>query len=426
MQDVTERAKARRNFLRFVAASPLVAASGRLAEAVDRLSASGPARTKSLAALEDLRAALQQSGELISRPEQALDVMDFEAVARKTLPPAHFAYLATGVDDDATVRANREGFRRFEIRSRRLVDVEKIDMSVRLFGTEWSSPIVLSPAGSQKAFHPEGEIAVARAAHTRGHLQILSTVSTSSIEDVTAARAAPVWFQLYAVNDWQVVLTMVKRAEKAGCPVMALTLDNQDGTNRETLFRARRLDSRDCMLCHQTGIANQLQHKPIFDGLDASKVTALTSPNMTWDYVRRLKDATSMKLVLKGIVTREDAELAVQNGADGILVSNHGGRTEETLRSTIESLPEVIAGAGERIPVLVDGGFRRGTDVFKALAMGARSIGIGRPYLWGLAAFGQPGVEAVLDILRRETQTIMRQAGTPNIAAIMQTSITNR
>jgi 4-hydroxymandelate oxidase len=426
MQHLTERAKARRKFLRFVAASPLLAASETLVKAVERLSATDPARTDGLAALEDLQEALQQRGDLISSPEQALDVMDFEAVARRALPPAHFAYMATGVDDDATVLANRAGFQKFEIRSRRLVDVEKIDLSVRLFGTEWSSPVVLSPAGSQKAFHPGGEIAVARAARAKGHLQILSTVSTSSIEDVTAARGAPVWFQLYAVNDWQVVQGMVKRAEKAGCPVMALTLDNQDGTNRETLFRARRMDSRDCTLCHQTGIANQLQHKPMFDGLDTSKVTALTWPNMTWDYVKRLKDATSMKLVLKGIVTREDAQLAVQNGADGILVSNHGGRTEETLRSTIESLPEVIEGTGGKIPVLVDGGFRRGTDVFKALAMGACSVGIGRPYLWGLAAFGQPGVETVLTILRRETRTIMRQAGTPTIAAITHASIMNR
>jgi isopentenyl diphosphate isomerase/L-lactate dehydrogenase-like FMN-dependent dehydrogenase len=156
----------------------------------------------------------------------------------------------------------------------------------------------------------------------------------------------------------------------------------------------------------------------MFDGLDVSKVTALHASSLTWDFVKRLKDTTRMKLLIKGIVTREDAQLAVEHGADGIVVSNHGGRAEETLRSTIEALPEVVEGAKGKIPVLLDGGIRRGTDVFKALALGATAVGIGRPYAWGLAAFGQPGVEAVLGILRREVDLMMREAGTPSIASI--------
>jgi isopentenyl diphosphate isomerase/L-lactate dehydrogenase-like FMN-dependent dehydrogenase len=147
---------------------------------------------------------------------------------------------------------------------------------------------------------------------------------------------------------------------------------------------------------------------------------------LTWDYVKRLKDTTTMKLVLKGIVTREDAQLAVEHGVDGIIVSNHGGRAEETLRSTIECVPEVLEGSGRKIPVLVDGGFRRGTDIFKALALGATAVGIGRPYVWGLASFGQPGVEAVLSILRRELQTIMRQAGTTSIDKITPAYLAKR
>jgi isopentenyl diphosphate isomerase/L-lactate dehydrogenase-like FMN-dependent dehydrogenase len=187
---------------------------------------------------------LQQSEGVITSPDQAFDVMDFEPAARKALPPAHFGYLATGVDDDGTVRANREGYSRIQIRPRRLVDVEKIDMSVRLLGTTWSSPIVICPVSSQKAFHPEGDIAVGRAARAKDHLQILSTGATSSVEDVMAARGAPVWQQLYPTNVWEVGRAIVKRAEKAGSPAIVFTVDLQEGSNRETLFRAQLADKR--------------------------------------------------------------------------------------------------------------------------------------------------------------------------------------
>ncbi|HEY2975851.1 MAG TPA: alpha-hydroxy acid oxidase, partial [Pyrinomonadaceae bacterium] len=341
-----------------------------------------------------------------------MNVFEFEAVARRKLPPAHFGYIATGVDDDATLRANRDGFARYVLRSRRLIDVSNIDLSVRLLGVSWKTPIVLAPVGSQRAFHPDGELAVARAARSRGHLQILSTVATSSIEDVIAARAAPIWFQLYATNEWKVTRAMVKRAEAAGCPALVLTVDQIAGTNRETLRRFQKQDKRDCASCHdRSSLQNSTERKPMFDGLDLNGVR-FQPPNVTWDYVRRLREATPMKLLIKGIVTREDAELAVRHGADGIVCSNHGGRAEETGRSTIESLPEVLEGAAGRIPVLIDGGFRRGTDIFKALALGAAAICVARPYLWGLAAFGQEGIESVLDILTRELQLIMRYAGT--------------
>jgi len=164
----------------------------------------------------------------------------------------------------------------------------------------------------------------------------------------------------------------------------------------------------------------------MFSGLDVSKVTATHPLNMDWDYVKRLRDTVTVKLFLKGIVTREDAQLAVEHGVDGLMVSNHGGRAEETLRSTIESLPEVIEGVAGKVPVIVDGGIRRGTDMFKALALGASAVGIGRPYSWGLAAFGQPGVEAVLEILRRELRTIMRQAGTISIDKISRNYVVPR
>ena len=164
----------------------------------------------------------------------------------------------------------------------------------------------------------------------------------------------------------------------------------------------------------------------MFDGLDVSKVTATHPLNMNWDYLKRLRDTVTVKLFLKGIVAREDAQLAVEHGIDGLMVSNHGGRSEETLRPTIESLPEVLEGVGGKIPVIVDGGVRRGTDIFKALARGATAVGIGRPHAWGLAAFGQAGVEAVLEILRREFRTIMRQAGTTSVDKITRSYIVSR
>lgn len=438
MNRATELIKTRRKFLRMLSASPLLASPGLLAGSFGNLLAAGEVTEKKFLGWLD---SLQQSDEVISSPDQAFDVMDFEPAARKALPPAHFGYLATGVDDDGTVRANREGYSRIQIRARRLVDVENIDMSVSLFGTKWNTPIVLSPVSGEKAFHPEGEVAVARAAGAKGHLMMLSTVATSSIEDAIAARGGHVWQQLYPTNVWEVGRAIVKRAEAAGSPAIVLTVDLQEGSNRETLFRAERADKRECSACHQSaytgdargrvrggsgGFAQYASRKPMFNGLDLSKVTAAQPANLNWDFVKRLRDTVTVKLLIKGIVTREDAQLAVEHGVDGLMVSNHGGRAEETLRSTIESLPEVIEGVAGRVPVIVDGGVRRGTDIFKALALAASAVGIGRPYAWGLAAFGRPGVEAVLEILRREFRTIMRQAGTISVEKITRSCIVGR
>jgi len=394
MIDVTTR----RRFLGFLLASPLVVELTRVLEAFG-----------------------QENGEVITAAEQALDVLDFEPAARQRLPPAHFGYLATGVDGDATVRANCEGFAHFSLRVRRFVDVRGVDMSVSLFGTSWDSPIVLAPVGNQRAFHAEGEIASARAARSKKHLQVLSTVSSTGVEDVVAARGAPVWYQLYPTDQWPITKALLRRAEAAGCPALVLTVDLQGGSNRETLARSRRADHRDCASCHlgdPLRSVDGLSRKPMFSGLDVSKVTSLIPIDMTWEFLKRLRDAWPRKLVVKGIVAREDAELAVNHGVDGVIVSNHGGRAEESGRATIESLGEVIEGARGRVPVLVDGGVRRGTDIFKALALGATAVCIGRPYVWGLAAFGQEGVEVVLDILRRELLTVMRQAGTRSISEI--------
>jgi len=432
-----ELSKTRRKFLRMLAASPVFAASHLLSNSPRNLLAAGEVTNgKFLGWLENF----QQSDDVITSPDQALDVMDFEPAARKVVPPAHFGYLATGVDDDATVQANRQGYSRIQIRARRLVDVENTDMSRVIFGTKWDTPIVLSPVGSQKAFHAEGELGVARAAKTKGHLMLLSTGATTSIEEAIAARGGPVWQQLYPTNVWEVTRAIIRRAEAAGSPAIVLTVDLHDGSNRETLFRAQRVDQRQCSLCHTGGyspfargkpgtsaaaggFAGFAARKPMFSGLDISKVTQLYPLAVDWDFVKRLRDTVTVKLLIKGIVTREDAQLAVEHGVDGLIVSNHGGRAEDTLRPTIESLPEVLDGVAGKVPVIVDGGVRRGTDIFKALALGASAVGIGRPQCWGLGAFGQAGVEAVLEILRRELRTIMRQAGTTSLDKITRNYI---
>jgi isopentenyl diphosphate isomerase/L-lactate dehydrogenase-like FMN-dependent dehydrogenase len=397
---------ARRRFLRYMAASPLAAWAAR---------ASG---------LPPLLHAQKGDG-VIASLDQVLNVIDLEAVAKQKLPPAHFGYLATGTDDDATLRANREAFGRYQLRVRRLVDVGTVDTSATIFGVTYDTPIVLAPVSSQKAFHDEGELAVARAARAKRHLQILSTVASTAVEPVNEARGEPVWYQLYPTDDWTITEALVARAERAGCPVLVLTVDNLEN-NRETLERFKRQDTRPCKVCHMHPWDRSQLYRPMFAGLDVSKATRLSPHAWNWDTVSRLKDRTRMKLVLKGLVTREDARMAVERGVDGIIVSNHGGRSEDSQRGSIECLREVIEGAGGKVPVLIDSGFRRGTDIFKALALGATAVCIGRPYVWGLAGFGQPGVEKVLDILRRELVVVMRQAGTPSIARIGSDYVVDR
>jgi isopentenyl diphosphate isomerase/L-lactate dehydrogenase-like FMN-dependent dehydrogenase len=413
---MTAHDRARRQLLHFLAASPLLPPVSAIAAAL---------RQQPTAPIDDL----------IVSPDQALNVFDFEAVMRKRLPPAHLAYLETGTDGDGTLQANREGFNRFQLRVRRLVDVRQIDMSVNLFGTSTPTPIILAPVGSLRAFDPDGERATARAARAKDHVQILSTQTGTAVEDVIRAREAPVWFQLYATDQWSVTQGLVKRAQSAGCPVMAWTVDLQGGSNRETATRGARRDTRQCLSCHQpaTGFAGSSGMgttlpggRPMYAGLDMSQARSTQAQHANWDFAKRLRDMTTMKFLIKGIVTREDAELAVEHGVDGVIVSNHGGRAEDSARGTIESLVEVVEGVRGRIPVIVDGGFRRGTDIFKALALGASAIMIGRPYLWGLASFGQPGVEAVLEILRRELRTVMRQAGTVRIGDITRSYVIDR
>jgi isopentenyl diphosphate isomerase/L-lactate dehydrogenase-like FMN-dependent dehydrogenase len=397
----------RRRFMQFLAGSPLVAAGG---------SALAQTLLPGSRLPDPLMWAPLDAGKLIKDPKQAINVFDFEPVMRQNVPPAHFGYMASGIDDEVTLRANREGFLKFQLRPRRLVDVSKVDMSAEILGTRFSTPIIVAPVGGQKSFHAEGEIATARGAKAGNHLMILSTATTSSVEEVSAARGAPVWYQLYATNKWEVAKAMVTRAEKAGCPVVAVTVDRSGGRNQETLFRLQRTDTRECAGCHdRSSLQANMKRRSMYEGLDLAGLTHTQSSGMTWDFLKRLRDTTKMKIVLKGILAHEDARLAVERGMDGIIVSNHGARSEDSGRSSIDALPEIIEAVGGRMPVLVDSGFRRGTDIAKALAMGAQGVCIGRPYIWGLGAFGQPGVERVLELLRIELHDIMQQVGAPSI-----------
>ncbi len=404
-----DRNSHRRRFLQFLAGSPLLACGG-----IEALGADGPKAGVKLP--DPIMWAPLRTEDLIKTPKQAINVFDFEPVCRANVPPAHFGYMASGIDDEVTLRANREGFLKFQLRPRRLVDVSKVDMSTDILGVKYDTPIIISPVGSQKSFHADGEIATARAAKVGNHLQILSNQTTSSPEDVIAARGAPIWFQLYASNKWEVAKTFVTRAERAGCLAVAVTVDRSGGRNQETLFRLRPSDTRECGTCHdRSSIAANNKRKPMYDGVDLTGLANTQASAMTWDFFKRLRDTTKMKILVKGILAHEDAVLAVENGIDAIIVSNHGARSEDSGRSTIDALPEIVEAVKGRMPILVDSGFRRGTDIVKALCMGATGVCIGRPYIWGLGAFGQPGVERVLELLRIELRAAMQQVGAPTI-----------
>jgi isopentenyl diphosphate isomerase/L-lactate dehydrogenase-like FMN-dependent dehydrogenase len=347
----------------------------------------------------------------LAKAEDALQVMDFEAAAKRVLPPAHWGYMAGGVEDDATRDANVSGYRHIGLKPRRLVDVSKPDISTTVFGQRWETPLYISAVGSQRAFRPQGELETARAAKARRHMMMLSSTSNYGIEDVSKELGTPPWQQLYMPLKWSDTERLVKRIEDSGCPVLVWTVDLLAGRNVPSTTRFARQDDRTCTNCHVQRGPGVRTNRPMFDGLEG-----FYNPNTaTWATFDQLKKLTKMKVVLKGIDSAEDAELAVRHGVDGLIVSNHGGRAAETLRPTIECLPEVVAAAKGRVPVFVDGGVRHGADIYKAMALGAAGVGIGRPYIWGLSAFGQAGVEKVLDIYRAELLLTMQQMGTPTM-----------
>ena len=393
---------ARREFIKFLAASPYVAALGGVASFFEKTG---------------LAQSALPAGDVITSPAGAFDVFDFEEAAHRKVLQGHWAYMASGVDDDGTLHANRDGFKHIELRPRRLHDATKVDMRVDLFGTTYNSPIFLCPTGGQRSFFADGELSTARAAKVRNTLMFLSTATSTGIEDVSKERGQPVWYQLYATTSWDANEKILRRVEAAGSPVLALTVDNTTGRNSETYMRTRGKDLHVCLDCHESGEGPSNKERPMYSGIDMTGIKG-QNPSMDWDFLDRLRKSWKGKLFIKGMDTREDAKLCVEHGVDGMLVSNHGGRSTETLRPTIQALPEVVDAVGGKIPVYVDGGFRRGTDVFKALALGAKAVGIGRPMLWGLGAFGQAGVDRVLEIMQGELKLVMGNCGTRTVADI--------
>lgn len=389
----------RRRFLRFLQSSPLIGLAAELG--------GQPAR-RALASAKD-----------------ALDVFDFLPLAEKNVQPQHWAYMMGGSDDDGTVRANESAFAQWQIRARRQVEVDKIDTSVTLFGQRHEYPILVAPAAAHQAFHPDGEAATARGAAARKAQMILSTNASLHVKDVAPAFGGPLWYQLYNQAEFAVSKHLVQAAEQAGCTVLAITVDSATTSNRVTANRAGQKTEQRCRACHGLTYADYYKEHGMFTGIDP----ALAKPGgraVTWTMVERLRAVTKMKIVIKGIMTAEDAAGCVRNGADGIIVSNHGGRSENSLHGTLEALPEIVEVVNGRIPVLIDGGFRRGTDVFKALAIGANAICIGRPYIWGLGAFGAAGVEKVLELIQTEYAITMRLAGVTASRHISPLSIRRR
>ena len=339
------------------------------------------------------------------------NVFDLEKLSRKIMGEDALLYLNGGADDLKTVKLNSEAYQEIQIRARRLIDVTNVSTNVQLFGQTLENPIILSPVGFQKFFHPDGEIASAKASVKKKHQMIVSSVSNYSVNEIADQSQANLWFQLYPTMDRKVTKKLLERAEKAGCKVCVLTVDSPVLGNRErggtTLTKL--MEGNVLKMGNYEGI---LPEGTTFD--DAG---------MTWEIIAWLRANCDMKIVLKGIVTKEDAALSTKHNVDGIIVSNHGGRQLESLRSTIDCLPEIAEEINGKIPILIDGGIRRGTDIFKALALGATAVCIGRPFCWGLGALGQQGVEMVLDILKAELIRDMQLAGTASIEKISRNHI---
>jgi len=342
-------------------------------------------------------------------------VMDFAPLAKAKLDPAAWDYLDGGSEDEVALADNRAAFNKIIIRPRALVDVHQIDLSLGLLGQKLDYPILLDPAGGKDCFYRDGENVVARAAAKAQALHI----TNGGIEKLVAAGKGPVWWQIEtggSLASRQAMRALATRLEGEGCAGICISTDIAYVSHRDRNIR-NHFERAWC----ETGLPKRdaqgrlpRPNNPERAGIYPSH--ALPTP--TWESVRELRETTRLPIVIKGILTHEDAERSVENGASAIIVSNHGGRQLDHVGATIEALPEVAAAVRGRIPMLVDGGFRRGTDILKALALGATAICIARPYLYGLAAFGQPGVERVIELLRTELALDMALAGVPGLAAI--------
>ncbi len=350
---------------------------------------------------------------------QPINVFEYEELAASRMEATAWDYYRSGAGDEVTLHANRAAFERIRLRPRMLVDVSTLDTRTTVLGTPVSMPILVAPTAYHCLACNDGECATAHAAGEARTLMVMSTLSTRRIEDVARAASGPLWFQLYVYRERSISEALVRRAEASGFTALVLTVDTPKLGRRERDVRngfglpthlrmANFEDDSDLSAIHR---------EPGASGL-ATHANALFDTALTWEAVAWLKSITRLPVVVKGILTAQDAALAVEHGADGILVSNHGGRQLDGAVATLEALPEVVAEVDGRCEVYLDGGVRRGTDVLKALALGARAVLLGRPVLWGLAVDGADGVRAVLELLRDEFELAMALAGKPTLASI--------
>jgi 4-hydroxymandelate oxidase len=348
----------------------------------------------------------------------------YEDAARGTLPRAVYDYFAGGAEDEVTLRGNRAAYERYYLRPRVMVDVSNVDPSVELLGERLAFPVALAPAALQRLAHADGELATARAARAAGTLLIASTLSTYSVDDIAAAAPGPLWLQLYVFRDRGLTRELVERAEGAGCRAICLTATVPVQGNRERDLRNQFRLPPGIEMANFLG----LRQARFPEGVTGSGLNAFIArefdPTLTWESVAWLRSITKLPIMLKGVVTPEDAVLSVEHGAAGIIVSNHGGRQLDGAEPTLFALPRVADAVADRIPVLVDGGIRRGADVVKALCLGARAVLIARPYLWGLAVGGQKGVEQVLSLLRAEVERTLALLGRPTVASLGRDVVT--
>ena len=345
--------------------------------------------------------------------DQLVNVFDFDTLCGQKIPKPAYDYVSGGGWDEQTLRRNREAFREITFRPRFMRKVDRLDLSTTLFGQPLGMPILVAPTGSHSLVHPEGEIATARGAGAAGAVMVVSSSASFPIEKIAEAATAPLWFQLYAGPDVPGTRSRVERAIEAGCRAVCYTVDGPYPAPRERDFRnnlAAIRNPRDFEPSRQRrrgeAPASQFGIEARFQG------------TLDWDFFDELRKWLKQPLLMKGILSPEDAVLAAGHGADGVVVSNHGGRYLDGAPATIEVLPEIVDALNGRIPVLVDSGFRRGTDILKALAIGAKAVLVGRVPLWGLGAFGDAGVQRVLEILRKELAWAMGLAGRADIASI--------
>ncbi|MBV9706442.1 MAG: alpha-hydroxy-acid oxidizing protein [Chloroflexi bacterium] len=337
-----------------------------------------------------------------------VNVMDYEALARAHMDAAAWDYYQGGSDDEVTLRANRSAFERIRLRPRMLVDVNTIDMRTTVLGTAVSMPILVAPTGFHGLAHPQGECLTVQGVGQANTLMTVSTVSTRSLEEIAHVASGPLWFQLYVRHNLKTSEALVRRAQAAGYLAIVLTVDTP------VLGRRERDERNDFTMPSHARSTN-------FSDVPKERILEVLIP--TWKTVDWLHSLTSLPILLKGILTAEDALLALEHGIAGIVVSNHGGRQLDGVQASIEALPEVVEAVAGRCEVFLDGGIRRGTDVLKALALGARAVLVGRPILWGLAANGQEGVRHVLELLRAELKLAMQLAGRPTLASIDRTLV---